>query len=129
MKKLKEYGQIFNEDLKNYNHKHGATVTQSKNDNEKNYYFRKQIIEIAKKHDYFADTKHYKSWSRLVIHTDSTFEIIFSIHGLGHSDNGMMAISGFTFEKNISEDRITDAINIRSAQQDIFSFNYLDSCL
>ncbi len=128
--KLKEYEQTFDESLKLNNNRHGAVVTESKHDDEeKNYYFRREIIEIAKKHSYYANTKHYKSWSRLIINTDSIFEIIFSIHGHGHSDNGVMVISGFTFEKDISEDKEDknpNPINIKSTQQDIFSFNYLE---
>ncbi len=125
-KKLKAHAQKFNDDLKNNNYKHGATVTQASKDDEHNYYFRNEIIKIAKKHDYYADTKHYKSWSRLIINTDNIFEIVFSIHGHGHSDNGVMVVSGFTFEKNISEDEIPGAINTKSAQQDIFVFNYFE---
>lgn len=127
VKKLQVYAKKFSEGLNNHNHKHGAVVTEAqKNDKEHNYYFRNEIIKIANKHYYYADTKHYKSWSRLIINTDNIFEIVFSIHGFGHSDNGVMAISGFTFEKNISEDKIPGAINIKSAQQDIFVFNYLE---
>ena len=127
IKKLKEYAQNFEKDLKKNNYKHGATATQAQNNDEQhNYYFRNEIIKIANQHNYYADTKHYKSWSRLIINTGNIFEIVFSIHGFGHSDNGVMAISGFTFEKNISEDKIPAAINIKSAQQDIFVFNYLE---
>jgi hypothetical protein len=64
--------------------------------------------------------------ARLIISTGSIFEIVFSIHGVGHSDNGVMAISGFTFEKNISEDGVLIVVNTKSAQQDIFVFNYLE---
>ncbi len=131
IKKLEKYAQSFDKDLKNNNnnnnHKHGAVATQAQNDDEQhNYYFRNEIIKIANKHDYYADTKHYKSWSRIIINTYNIFEIIFSIHGFGHSDNGVMAVSGFTFEKNISEDALTSVINTKSAQQDIFVFNYLE---
>lgn len=126
IKKLKKHAQNFDGDLKSNNHQYGAVATQAQNDAERNYYFRNEIIKIANKHDYYADTKHYKSWSRLIINTDNIFEIIFSIHGFGHSDNGVMAVSGFTFEKNISEDEIPGAINTKSAQQDIFVFNYLE---
>lgn len=126
-KKLQIYAKGFNKDLMKSNSKYGAVATQAPKDDDKhNYYFRNEIIKIANKHDYYADTKHYKSWSRLMINTDNIFEIIFSIHGFGHSDNGVMAVSGFTFEKNISEDKIPSAINIKSAQQDIFVFNYLE---
>lgn len=124
---LKTYEQKFNNQLQTNNQQHEVVATQAKNaDENKNYYFRSEIIKIANKHDYYADTKHYKSWSRLIINTDNIFEIVFSIHGYGHSDNGVMAISGFTFEKNISEDEIPSLVNTKSAQQEIFTFNYLE---
>lgn len=126
IEKLQTHAKKFNTDLKENNHKHAAVATESQKDEQHNYYFRNEIVQIAKKHDYYADTKHYKSWSRLIINTDNIFEIVFSIHGFGHSDNGVMAVSGFTFEKNISEDKIPSVINTKSAQQDIFVFNYLE---
>ena len=126
IKKLKEYAQKFEKDLKDNNHRYGAIATQAQDCDKHNYYFRNEIIKIANQHNYYADTKYYKSWSRLIINTDNIFEIVFSIHGFGRSDNGIMAISGFTFEKNISEDKIPAAINVKSAQQDIFVFNYLE---
>ncbi|SFV87310.1 Huntingtin interacting protein HYPE homolog [hydrothermal vent metagenome] len=126
MGKLDGFEQQFDEDLIENNHKHGSKLSKAKKDSTTNYYFRNEIIEIAKKHDYYADTKHYKSWVRLVITTDNIFEIVFSIHGFGHSDNGVMAVSGFTFEKNTSEDGVLGVINTKSAQQDIFVFNYLE---
>ncbi len=127
IKKLQVYEKEFNDDLTTSNSRYRALADQAeKDDDTRNYYFRNEIITVANKHDYYADTKHYKSWSRLLINTNNIFEIIFSIHGFGHSDNGVMAVSGFTFEKNMSEDEIPNAINIKSAQQDIFVFNYLE---
>ncbi|CAC9623903.1 hypothetical protein [uncultured Gammaproteobacteria bacterium] len=126
-KKLEKYQNKFNIGLKETGNKHIVIASEAKNsDDEKNYYFRNEIIKIANKHDYYADTKNYKSWSRLILSTESIFEIVFSIHGFGHKDNGVMVISGFTFEKNMSEDSIPNVINIKSAQQDVFVFNYLE---
>ncbi len=126
MENLEKFEQDFNKDLTENNFKHGSKLSEAKKDDSNNYYFRNEIIEIAKKHDYYADTKHYKSWVRLIMATDNIFEIVFSIHGFGHSDNGVMAVSGFTFEKNTSEDGIAGVINTKSAQQDVFVFNYLE---
>lgn len=126
MKNLENFEQDFNKGLIENNSKHGSKLSEAKKDDSNNYYFRNEIIEIAKKHDYYADTKHYKSWVRLIMTTDNRFEIVFSIHGFGHSDNGVMAVSGFTFEKNTSEDGIAGVINTKSAQQDVFVFNYLE---
>ncbi|AYQ56779.1 Huntingtin interacting protein E-like protein [Bathymodiolus thermophilus thioautotrophic gill symbiont] len=124
--KLKAYQEKFDPSLKSTNRKDGAIAGEAKNnDSDRNYYFRNEIIKIANKHDYYADTKRYKSWSRLILNTESIFEIVFSIHGFGHS-NGVMAISSFTFEKNMSEDSVLNVVNIKSAQQEVFVFNYLE---
>ncbi len=124
---LQEYEQKFNKDLQAHQHTHKASFSEAKNNSESNnHYFHKQIIKIANKHDYYADTKHYKAWSRLVIKTDNIFEIVFSLHGYEHRDNGVMAISGFTFEKDISGKQTSEIFNIKSAQQEIFVFNYLE---
>ncbi len=125
-KKLQSHAQNFNAGLVKSNNQYEAVLTQAKYDDNHNYYFRNEIIKIANKHDYYADIKHYRSWVRLIINTENIFEIIFSIHGFGHSDNGVMAVSGFTFEKNRSEGEIPGVVNTKSAQQEIFSFNYLE---
>ncbi|RUA07069.1 MAG: hypothetical protein DSY43_00645 [Gammaproteobacteria bacterium] len=127
MGKLGSFEEKFNTGLTENNSKHGSKLSGAEKDDENNnYYFRNEIIEIAKKHTYYADTKHYKSWVRLILTTDNIFEIVFSIHGYGHSDNGVMVVSGFTFEKNTSEDGVLGVINTKSAQQDVFVFNYLE---
>ncbi len=122
---LKQYEKKFDKDLLINNAKHGANVTQASQTSDNNHWFRTEIIEMANKYDYYADTKHYKSWSRLVIKTENIFEIVFSIHGYGHKDNGVMAVSCFTFEKN--KDGKSESFNIKSSQQNIFVFNYLEN--
>lgn len=99
------------------------------NDEPDSYYFRKQINDMAKEHGYYANSDHYKSWSRLTIHTGNIFEIFFSIHGYGHGDNGVMVVSGFTFERFPSEERdlVTETANIKPSHREIFQFNYLES--
>ena len=103
-----------------------AVARQAKDGEQDSYYFHKQIVELANKHDYFANVYRYKSWSRLSIHTDKTFEIVFSIHGYGQGENGVMVVSGFTFERikiEESDDR-TEPTNTKSTGKDIFQFNY-----
>lgn len=108
---------------------YNASVKQADNDDKDSYYFQRQIFEMANKHDYYANVDRYKSWSRLVIYTEKIFEIVFSIHGHGHGDNGIMVVTGFTFEKVPSEDSKsgTESTNTKSCNQDIFQFNYLES--
>lgn len=113
-------------------HKHdtyNARVREAKDGDHDSYYFHHQIVKIAKQYDYYANVGRYKSWSRLTIYTDKIFEILFSIHGHGYGDNGVMVVSGFTFEKVLSEDSSSgsEPMNTNSIHQDIFQFNYLES--
>lgn len=119
LRKIETHGeQTFNANLK-----------KATNDQREAYYYQRQIYEIAKNHDYYANLDRYKSWTRLIIYTEKTFEIVFSIHGYGHGDNGVMVVTGFTFEKIPSEDSKsgTESTNIKPCSQDIFQFNYLES--
>ncbi len=106
-----------------------ASVKQAKNGEKDSHYFQRQIYEVANTHDYFANLDHYKSWTRLVVYTDKIFEIVFSIHGHGHGDNGVMVATGFTFEKIPSEDSKsgTEVVNTKPSSQEMFQFNYLES--
>ncbi|MFT5085200.1 MAG: Fic family protein [Lentisphaeria bacterium] len=117
-------------EIKNNNHEtFNASIKYATDGDPESHYFRRQIIEMANKHDYYANSDHYKSWTRLIIYTASIFEIVFSIHGHGHGDNGVMVASGFTFEKVPSEETNTgsEATNTKPSNRDIFQFNYLES--
>ena len=89
------------------------------------HYFYKQIIETARKQDYFANRDDYKSWVRLAIHSIKTFVVVFSIHTRGNSDKGIMVVSGFTFERIPSDDDSkTQTTQSKECHPDIFQFNY-----
>ena len=90
------------------------------------HYFRSQIIEMAKKHRYYANTGHYRSWSRIIIYTSTIYEIVLSIHGYGHPNNGVMVASGFSFEKAPSEEG-SESIDVIPSNKDVFQFNYMEN--
>ena len=104
-----------------------ASLKKAENGEKESYYYQWQIYEVAKIHDYYANLDRYKSWARLIIYTDKIFEIVFSIHGHGHGDNGIMVVTGFTFEKIPSEDTGTESTNTKPCSQEMFQFNYLES--
>lgn len=106
---------------------YNATIKQAEDGDPESYYFHKQIVKIAQHYDYYANVERYKSWSRLAIFTEKIFEIVFSIHGHGYGDNGVMVVSSFTFEKIPSEDKTNEVANIKPAHQDIFQFNYFEN--
>lgn len=129
--KLEEIQNTLNPQLKSIvNHTqntYSASAKEAKNTDPESHYFYRQIVDVANIHDYYVNTDRYKSWSRLVIFTEKLFEIVFSIHGHGHGDNGIMVVSGFTFEKIPSEDTTMETTDTKPCNQDIFQFNYLES--
>ena len=103
-----------------------ASTRKAKDGEIDSHYFKHQIIQMANKHRYYANTDYYKSWTRLTIQTTTIFETVFSIHGYGHPNNGVMVVSGFTFEKADSEEGV-EKISTKPSNTDIFQFNYLES--
>ena len=111
---------------------YNASVESARNGADNSRYFRWQIINVAKGHGYFANTRDYKSWSRLLIFTESIFEAVFSVHGYGHQDNGVMVVSAFTFERTLSEQaeppgESPGPADPEPSHPDLFRFNYRES--
>ncbi|MCP4399929.1 MAG: Fic family protein [bacterium] len=97
-------------------------------DSSHNYYFYHQIAEVAQKFDYFANLDEYKSWVRLRLSTEKTFEIVFSIHGYGHFSNDIMVVSALTLQRvKTEEGGGHEPINTMPATPHLFQFNYAES--
>ncbi|MGH9426927.1 MAG: Fic family protein, partial [Terriglobia bacterium] len=47
------------------------------------FWFKKQVVDLAKQLGYYADTRTYRSWVRLKIIEDRRTEIVIAIHSLG----------------------------------------------
>ncbi|MDT8398296.1 MAG: Fic family protein [Pseudomonadales bacterium] len=111
------------------NETYNSSIKAARDGDAESYFFRRQIVDIAKQHGYYANCDNYKSWTRLIVYTTKIFEVVFSIHGYGHGDNGVMVVSGFTFEKIPSEETSsgTESTDTKPCNQDIFQFNYLES--
>lgn len=65
----------------------------------KSHYNKCQIINCAKKLDYYANLDSYKSWVTLSIISDHRFDILLSIHGLGKRAGDVFACVGMTYER------------------------------
>jgi Fic family protein len=97
------------------------------NTSDNKHYFYTQIVEIAKKFDYFANLEKYRTWVRLTISTETNFEYVISFHGYGHGDTGLLAVSAFTAQKLPRDDGDgSDFVNIQPAITDVFQFNYAE---
>ena len=72
---------------------HQAVVDWSSDQN--TYWFKKQIVVIAKHFDYFADTDKYASWVRLKIRHARPTELVVSFHSAGFEFVGIIAATAF----------------------------------
>jgi Fic family protein len=54
---------------------------------------RFQVTQVAKALGYFANTRDYAAWCRLVLKTDDQAEILLSLHAVGHHFRGIIAAS------------------------------------
>ncbi len=73
-----------------------AFIQQNKESNQ--YYFRSQIIDCAKRLDYFANLNEIKRWVRLTIKNGFKTDIILSFHKVGHEPTELMSCSMFVSE-------------------------------
>ncbi|MFH0824822.1 MAG: Fic family protein [Pseudomonadota bacterium] len=103
-----------------------ARVSSADDKSEQRHYFRAQIVDIAKRLGYHANVDHYRAWVRLSISTEKKFELVFSFHGFGRGETGVMAVSAFTAVRAQREDGGTDAVDTMPASFDFFQFNYLE---
>ncbi|MGA1285431.1 MAG: Fic family protein [Prochlorothrix sp.] len=106
---------------------YGARLNFADRQSDQKHYFHQQIIEIAQRFDYFANLDRYRAWVRLSIVTTETFELIFSFHGYGRQNYGIMAISAFTACRVPKEEGGTTVIQVQPACIDLFQLNYAES--
>jgi hypothetical protein len=102
-------------------------VSAERNDEENDFWFKKQIVELAKELAYYADTRTYRSWVRLKIGEDRRTEIVVSFHGLGSTFVGVMAVSAFLEHRDRSEDGETAMDGPYKLSREVFQFSYLDN--
>jgi Fic family protein len=103
-----------------------TAFNSARKDPSKRQYFYSQIVDVAKRHGYFANLDRYHAWLRITIATDERFEIVVSIHGYGHGDTGIMAASAFTDRRVEKEGGGTEFVDVQPACVDLFQFNYAE---
>lgn len=107
--------------------KYGARANHADNVSSQRHYFQKQIVDIAKHFDYFANFERFRSWIRVTLTTYQEFDYVLSFHGYGPGETGILAISAFTYIKAPREDGGTEPVALHPAATDLFQFNYAES--
>ena len=74
------------------------------NEGQRSHYFHRQIVSTAKKLGYYANTRHYRSWVRLVARDGNQGNILVAFHCIGHEFQGVLACSGTWFLRARTDD-------------------------
>lgn len=106
---------------------HWFTVDLEHYSGDRDYYFRKQIIDTAKELNYFANTSEYRSWARIILRTDSQAEILLSFHGIGHEFRGVLAASMCFFRREVTEQGEREVSETVRLTPEVFQINYRES--
>lgn len=91
------------------------------------YYYKRQIVEVAKQLDFFADTRTYRSWVRLDLQDGLQGVLLVAFHGFGQEFNGLLASSGIWFEKAHSKEIKNETTTPISLTTEPFIINYRES--
>ena len=93
---------------------------------ERSHYFRSQIVEAAKKLDYFANTETYRSWTRLVMRSadHDQSELLIAFHGVGQEFQGVLACSAVCFQRVATGAGERQVASEEPVSEDVFQINY-----
>ena len=94
-------------------------------DNERRTWNRYQIVDTAKRLDYFANIRDYHSWVRLVLITESgRSEILLSFHAVGPEYRGIVGASMCFYRRSQSEDGDRQITELQNISEELFQLNY-----
>ncbi len=121
-KTFSNLSEVLNAELKPITDNYFATVDRSDDTND--YWFKRQIADVAKSCDYYADTRTYRSWIRLRIREERQAEIVTAFHSLGVEFLGIMAASAFIIYRDINGDNEITVDGPYTISNNIFQFAY-----
>jgi len=101
-----------------------ASVTSS--EPETNYWFKGEIISIAKQFEYYANFRYYRSWVGMRIKEERLANLIYSFHGLGYEFTGIMAVSALLDFRTEGETVELSYDGPYAICSNIFQFSYKD---
>lgn len=131
-KRLEEIEDQIRHEISEITSEFRCFVDDGPDESERRHDFREEVIQAARKLDYYANFRHHHGWVRLVVRTTLQADILFSFHGIGHEFRGVLACSACFFRRAITEARDTAGSEEReiaglSPCQDYFQFNYKET--
>lgn len=103
-----------------------AFATDGKRNSEKSKYNYHQIVNCARRLNYFANMSVYQSWASLIIQTDRRIEILFAFHGIGHASSGVLGCNAMLYAKDYDETGETIIGDVIPIIEEPFEFTYAE---
>ena len=100
------------------------SVDQEPNEGSRSHWFETQIVSTAKRLDYYANTKHYRSWLRLVMRDGNQANLLISFHCIGFQFQGVLACSATWFRRVPTDDDSYETEGASALSDEVFQFNY-----
>ncbi len=120
--KCDETAQLVNASLREYDRNYNALADRSEPRND--FWYKAQIIAIAKEHNYFADTMKYKAWVRLRIFDQRQSSIVLSLHSVGSQFVGILGVSAFVEFRETEETQHGTPDGPYRISDSVFQFSY-----
>lgn len=100
------------------------SVDQEPNEGSRSHWFETQIVSTAKHLDYYANTKHYRSWLRLVMREGNQANLLISFHCIGSQFQGVLACSATWFRRVPTDDDGYETEGASALSDEVFQINY-----
>jgi fido (protein-threonine AMPylation protein) len=88
------------------------------------HWYRADVIELAKRHRYYADTRTFSKWVRLRIREERQTELVLLFHSLEVEFLGIIAVTALIDFRDTGEDEERKVEGPFSLSKEIFSFSY-----
>ena len=123
-KRLQEVAGVMQQEMQGLFENAEFFADSAANDTQRSHYYRRQIVDTARKLDYFANTHTYRSWARLVMKNANRSEMLVAFHGIGHEFQGLLACSACWFQRVETEDGEREIGEVKPLADRVFQINY-----
>ncbi len=120
--RLRQTSRTIGRELQKLDKRFSSQVDMSNGKND--FWFRRQIVATAKVLDYYADTRTYRAWSRLIINEDRQVQLVISFHSLGYDFVGVIGVSAFLLFRDKKEKHASGYEGPHVVCRDVFQFSF-----
>jgi Fic family protein len=112
----------------------GSEVRVERSSNGTQHFFKRQLVEIARREGYYGDFETLHRWVRLRLErpaeaqADITVnEIVISLHSLGRHFNGVLILSAYFATRILDEENHSVTLEPKTIADRSLTFSYMES--